>query len=181
MDELRAAGHRGMGKRVEVADDDVGLTFDGQQGIGAAVHGDENRLVFAYVGAQGLEVMFVVVAAHDDQRVTAAYTGAQGWEPKRFEGDLSFGLDVREGVAREGLQFGTDGEACLFHSCFDLFGDQHVPDRQFFVVSPQRAVAEFQDFAFSYLIHDVGSDCVEERYPGRHDPDRSAVWVTSRD
>ena len=42
-----------------------------EQRVGAAVDRDQHRLVLADVRPQRLEVVLVVVAAHDDQRVTA--------------------------------------------------------------------------------------------------------------
>ena len=72
VDQLRAAVHRVVGERVEVADDDVGLQLHREQRVGAAVDRDQHRLVLAHVGPQRLEIVLVVVAAHDDEHVPAA-------------------------------------------------------------------------------------------------------------
>ena len=46
------------------------------QRVGAAVDADQDRLVLTDVVAQGLQVLLVVVAAHDDQHVPAVEVGA---------------------------------------------------------------------------------------------------------
>ena len=75
-DDLGAAAQGVVGDRVHVADDEVGLVPRLDERVGAAVDADEDRLVLADVVAQGLQVLLVVVAAHDDERVPAVEVGA---------------------------------------------------------------------------------------------------------
>ena len=74
-DQLRPAAQRLVAGRVHVAEDHVRLHSRLQHPVGAAVDGDDQRAHVADVGAQGLEVTAVTVAADDDQHVAVAEVG----------------------------------------------------------------------------------------------------------
>ena len=158
-----------------------GCSFIASERVGAAVDGDQHGLVLADVRAERLEVVLVVVTAHHHEGVAPAYSRAQRRELERLERDLRFGVDVRERVARERLELHADGPARFLHARFDLVGREQLPHCQLLVVAPERAVAQLQHFTFSDLVHDLGPDGVEQRDPGRHDPDRTTVGIAPRD
>ena len=150
-DQLRAAVQRGVGERVEVADDDVGLEPDLEQRVGAAVDRDQHRLVLADVRPQRLEVVLVVVTAHDDERVPALDLDLEVRQLERLEGELGFLLDVLERVLREAAQLDADVLPRFLHPRVDLVGFEHLPRRDLHAVAPQRAVAELDEIAVADL------------------------------
>ena len=83
-DDLRAAGERGVGGRVHVAEDHVRLEALLDDRVGAAVDADEHRVGVLDVGAQRAQVAAVGRAANDDQRVPVAEV-----RPDRREVDLA--------------------------------------------------------------------------------------------
>ena len=110
-DDLGAAAQRVVGHRVHVADDEVGLVPGLDERVGAAVDADEDRLVLADVVAQGLQVLLVVVAAHDDEGVPAVEVGADVGHADAVEEQLALLAQVVHGVRRRTPRAGRTGPA----------------------------------------------------------------------
>ena len=125
-DQLGAAAQRRVAGRVHVAEDHVGLQPRLQDPVGAAVDGDDQRPHVADVGAQGLQVAAVALAADDDQHVAVAEGG-----PGRREGDVAgeqVGLfaHVGDGVLGEFPERLVDPLSVLLHLALEL-GDAEGP------------------------------------------------------
>ena len=103
-DDLGAAGQRVVADRVHVADDHVGLVAGLDERVGAAVDADEHRPVVADVGAEGLQVLLVVVAADDDQHVPALDLGRDVGHADAVEQERALPLHVLHRVGRERLE-----------------------------------------------------------------------------
>ena len=110
-DDLGPAAQRVVGHRVHVADDEVGPVPRLDERVGAAVDADEDRLVLADVVAERLQVLLVVVAAHDDEGVPAVEVGADVGHADAVEEQLALLAQVVHGVLRRRPRAGRTGPA----------------------------------------------------------------------
>jgi hypothetical protein len=97
---------RALGARVEVADDDVWREAGFEERVGTTVDGDQHRVVLAEIRPEHLEVVLVVVTAHDDECMAPQDLNMELRQHERLEGEVGFLVDILEGVAREIAQFG---------------------------------------------------------------------------
>ena len=180
--EVRADGKCLLRDRVEVADDDLGLEADLEQRVRTAVDPDEHRLVLPDVGAQRLQVVAVVVAAHDHERVTALEVGLERWDLERLEQEVRLALDVLQRVDRESLELAADRRARLDHRRFDLgrLADGARGDE--LVTAPDLALGgDAEDVTLLDPVEHVGADAVDQRHARLEQADRAAVRVAPGD
>jgi hypothetical protein len=74
-DELGPGGERFLRDGVHVSDDHVRPEAGVEQRVGASVHAHEHRSQLSDVRPQDREVLFVVVAPHDDEHMASVEVG----------------------------------------------------------------------------------------------------------
>ena len=181
MHQLCLAAHGAIGKGVEVADDDVGSEADVEQRVGATVDRDEHRAKLPDVRAQRRKIVLVVVATHDDHRVASRDLRFQRRKDERFERDVGFLRDVVERVLGEPTELVADTGPRRLHPLLDVVLSQQRADRELLVTPPQRAVAQLDDVAVAYRVHDPGPDGVEQRHTRARNLYRPLVRIAPAD
>ena len=103
-EELGTAAEGGVRDGVEVADDDVGFQPDLEQGIGATVDRDENRLEVPDVRADDAQVALVPGPAGDDDSLSVPEAGRQRRELDPVREQPAFLAQVPQRVVRKRLE-----------------------------------------------------------------------------
>ena len=103
-DELGAAAQRALAGGVHVADDHVRREALLEQGIGAAVDGDENRAHVADERPQRAQVALVAHPARHDERRAIAQVGAEPRHRDASREQLALLAHVLHRVEREALE-----------------------------------------------------------------------------
>ena len=114
-DQLGTAGQGRVGDGVHVPDDEVRPVARFEQGVGAAVHADEDRSVLPDVRTQRDDVLLVVVAADHDQDLATLEVGLDVGNAHAVEQEVAFLAEVLHGVARERLELGGQPRTGLLH------------------------------------------------------------------
>ena len=84
-----------------------------REGIRAAVDPDQDRLVLADVVAEDLQVLLVVVAAHDDEHVAAIELGGDVGDADTVEEQVALLTQVLHGVLGEGFELVSSGRESI--------------------------------------------------------------------
>src|SRR4051794_12951548 len=141
-DELGAAAKRRVAGGVHVADDDVGTEALLEDGVGAAVDGDERRLRVAHVRLEHAEVLLVVDAADHHQRRPVAEVGVEVGQVQVPSEQLPLLADVGDRVLRERLERVPDLAAARLVLACDLVGVEQLALADHHAFPDQLAAAE---------------------------------------
>ncbi len=180
-DQLGAAAQRALGDRVEVAHDEVGQVTGLHQGVGAAVHTDQDRAVLPDVGAEGGDVLLVVVAAHHDQDVPALHGGADVGHPHAVDEQVALAADVLHGVHGEVFDLDRQARPRLGHRGLDVLGRDHLALADELLVEVDLALVDAHHVAVAHAVEDLGGGAVDERHPGVHQDLRAEVGIAPAD
>jgi hypothetical protein len=179
---LGAAAERVVAHRVHVADDHVRLVAGLTQRVGAAVDPDEHRPVVADVGAEGVQVLLVVVAADDDQHVPALDLRRDVGDAHAVQQERALPLHVLHGVGGEGLELGREAGLRLRHGLGDRGAVVHgALGDDIAVVGEEPVAVEPQVCALLAAGEHVLADVVEQRDAGGDEDLGAEVGIAAGD
>ncbi len=178
-DDLSTARESSIGNGVHVADDDVRAQPHLQHRIRPAVHGDEDGPVVADIGAQGLQIRLVVVAAHDDEGLSAFKISAHIRHTDRVEDEVLFPLQVRHRVVGERGQLNSDPRPCLFHLLLvELWRLPFALGDKALAAHHRTRVFHDEQVAFTH-VHDLRAKIINQRDACSEQDPRPHIRVTA--
>ena len=121
-----------------------GSQADLEQGVGAAVDGDEHGLELPDVGAERFQVAAVVVTPHHDQGVAAAEVAVQRRQDEGLEGEPGLPADLLQRVDGERLELDADVGPGQDHPGGEVVGVLALAGGQELVAPPQVVADETQ-------------------------------------
>src|SRR5580693_7179269 len=164
--ELGACLQRLVGHRVHVADDQVRPVAGVEEGVRAAVHGEQHRAVLTDVGAQGPQVLAVAVAADDHEDVPVLHGGGELRQVDAVGEQVALALEELERVDGERVELGGHaGVRVLDRPGHRGLGQEHALGDDLVVRVVEHVLVEADGGAVGDPGQHLRADVVDDRDP----------------